>query len=80
MKKLTKEEASKFVLNRGSSSIARTAVMHMQPGEILLIEKTDWQQQNGPGQMLSRVTKATGREFKLETVATGEGWIVERLK
>lgn len=80
MKKLTKEEAGNFILKKGSSSVVRTAVMNMKLGEILLIEKKDWKPINGPGQMLTRVRKKTGMEFKLNAIASGEGWIVERVK
>jgi hypothetical protein len=80
MKKITKEEAGKFMLRKGSSSPVRTAVANMHVGDVLLIEKQDWKQQNGPGQMLTRVKKSTGMEFKLNSIATGEGWIVERVK
>ncbi len=81
MKKLTKEEVEKLVVRKGKSTPVRTGVMHLQPGEFLLIEKSDWNQQNGPGQMLSRLAKKTGMEFKLQTVDSGNGgWIVERLK
>lgn len=81
MKKITKEEKDKLVLRKGKSTPVRTGVMHLQPGEILLIDKSDWTQTNGPGQMLSRLSKKTGMEFKLETVDTGNGgWVVERVK
>ena len=80
MKKLTKEEAGKLVLRKGSSSPVRTGVVHLKVGEILLIEKTDWNQKNGPGQMCSRITKASGKEFSINAVADGSGWIVERMK
>lgn len=80
MKKLTKEDAAKLVLRKGTSSPVRTAVVHMQVGEILLIEKTDWNQQNGPGQMCSRITKTTVQEYRLNAVADRSGWVVERVK
>ena len=81
MKKITKEEAAKLQTKVGSSSAVRTAVVHLKVGEILLIEKADWTQKKGPGQMLSRLAKKTGMEFKLQTVdSDGGGWIVERVK
>ena len=80
MKKLTKEEAAKLVLRKGSSTAVRTAVVHLQVGEILMIEKTDWKQKNGPGQMCSRIKRSTGMEFLVNAVADGSGWIVERVK
>lgn len=80
MKKLTREEADKLILRKGSSSAVRTAVVHLAVGEILMIERKDWNQKNGPGQMCSRITASTGMEFKLNALASGEGWIVERVK
>jgi hypothetical protein len=52
----------------------------MAVGEILVIEKRDWKAKNGPGQMLGRVKKKTGWDFKLEIIEGGEGWLVERMK
>jgi hypothetical protein len=80
MRKLTREEADKLMLRKGSSSAVRTAVLHLQPGEILMIEKHDWKQKNGPGQMCSRITKSTGMIFTVSALASGEGWVVERVK
>ncbi len=80
MKKLTREEADKLILRKGSSSAVRTAVLHLQPGEILMIEKHDWNQKNGPGQMLTRLGKSTGMVFNLNALADGRGWVVERVK
>ena len=80
MKKLTKEEASKLILKKGSSTPVRTAIMHMAVGEILQIERQEWTQSKGPGQMLTRLSKRTGMEFKLNTIANDGGWIVERVK
>jgi hypothetical protein len=57
MRKITKEEAKSFTVKKGNSSAVRTALLHLQPGEILLIEKKDWKPKDGPGQMVGRVTK-----------------------
>jgi hypothetical protein len=80
MRKISKEEAKQYTIQHGGSSPVRTAVMALEPGEFLLIEKKDWKPKNTPGQMLSRVTQRTGMEFKLKKIASGEGWLVERLK
>ena len=80
MKKITKEEAAKLQTKVGSSSAVRTAVVHLQVGEILLIEKADWTQQKGPGQMLSRLTERTKQRYKLSALADGSGWLVERVE
>ncbi len=79
MKKLTKEEAAKLAFKLGTSTVVRTVVMHLNVGEILLIEKGEWKQKNGPGQMLTRITEKTNRKFSLKTLADDNGWIVERV-
>jgi len=78
MKKVTKEEAEKMTVRLGSSTVVRSTVMNMQVGEILQIEPSDWHQSKGPGQMLGRLKKTTGRSFTLKTVVSG-GWLVERV-
>ncbi len=60
--------------------MVRTAVLHLKPGEILMIERKDWNQKNGPGQMCTRLTKSTGMKFKLNAIADGSGWVVERVE
>jgi hypothetical protein len=80
MRKITKEEAAGLVIRKGSSSVVRTAVMNLKPGEILLVEKKDWNQKNGPGQMLTRLRKSTGVDCKVSVLANGGGWIIERVK
>lgn len=80
MRKISKEEAGMFTIKRGTSSVVRTAVMHLKPGEILFVGKKDWKQKNGLGQMLTRLKKRTGMEFRCDIIASGEGWLVERVK
>ena len=80
MKKITKEEAEQLEYRIGTSTVVRTAVMHMQPGELLLIERKDWTQRNGPGQMLKRISDKTQWKFVLKALANGSGWIVERIE
>ncbi len=79
MKKITKEEAAKLQTKLGSSTVVRTAVVHLQVGEILLIEKGDWTQKKGPGQMLQRVTERTKQKYTCSALADGSGWLVERV-
>jgi len=78
MKKLTKEEAEKMTVRLGSSTVVRSTVMNMQVGEILHIEPNDWLKSKGPGQMLGRLKKTSGKSFTLKTVVSG-GWLVERV-
>lgn len=78
MKKITKEEASSLLLRKGRSSTVRTALLHLQPGEILMVDKKEWNQKNGPGQTCTRITKSYGMKFKVNSIADGSGWVIER--
>ncbi len=80
MKKISKEEAAKLTFKIGTSSAVRTAVVHLQPGEVLVIEKHDWQQVKGPGQMIQRVTERTKQKYVLKILADNSGWLVERIE
>jgi hypothetical protein len=55
-------------------------IMNLEPGEILLIERKDWRQKNGPGMMCGVITRKYGRKFKVDTLVDGSGWLVERLE
>lgn len=80
MEKITKEEMDKLTLQVGSSTLVRTVVLQMKPGEILKVEPEDWNQKNGPGAMCSRIQKTTGMEFSVKTIANRQGWVIERVK
>ena len=80
MKKITKEEAEKLQTKLGSSTVVRTEVTFMKVGEVLIIEKRDWTQKKGPGQMLQRVTEKTKQRYTLKTLADESGWLVERIE
>jgi hypothetical protein len=80
MKKITKEEAEQIAVLEGRSSKVRTAVLHMKVGEILQIDRSDWKPINGPQQMCVRVTERTKMEFKVQTMASRTGWLIERVK
>jgi len=81
MKKLSMEEAQGYVIRRASCSPLRTALEQLAVGEIMLVEPKDWnQQKNGPGVMCQRIKKQSGMEYKVSVVASGEGWLVERVR
>jgi hypothetical protein len=63
-----------------NSTFVRTMIMNLEPGEILLIERKDWRQKNGPGMMCGVITRKYGRKFKVDTLVDGSGWLVERLE
>ncbi len=80
MKKITKEDAAKLATKIGSSSAVRTAVIYLQVGEVLVIERSDWTQKKGPGQMVQRVTERTKQKYTVKTLADDSGWVVERVE
>ena len=80
MRKITKQEAAQMVVTRGKASAVRTAIAHLKPGEVLLIETADWHQKAGPGQMLKRLQQSSGITYRLSKIANGSGWLVERGK
>ncbi|MES2620699.1 MAG: hypothetical protein V4615_07595 [Bacteroidota bacterium] len=80
MKKISKEDAAQIVLMEGKSSAVRTALINLQPGEILQIDKADWKQRNGPQQMITRLEKGTTKQFKVRRFANKQGWLVERVR
>jgi hypothetical protein len=80
MKKITKEEAATIVTMKGKSSAIRTAILQLQPGEILQIDKADWKQINGPQQLCTRIEKGSGIKLSLTRFANKMGWLVERVK
>ncbi|GDX53034.1 MAG: hypothetical protein D4R43_03180 [Sphingobacteriales bacterium] len=79
MRKITKEEAEKFVTQRASTTPIRSAAEGLKPGEILLIELNDWQQKKGPYYMLKKIEKLFGYKYDCKKISSGDGWIVERV-
>ncbi len=82
MKKLTREEANQLKwVPDGKSSYARTILMAMNKGEIILLEKKDWnQKRRTPGTYCLMLGRKTKREWTCRKLADGTGWIVERVK
>lgn len=82
MKKLTKEEAEKISTRpAGRSSMARTYLLGMKVGDIILLERKDWNQKyRQPSTFCRILEKQTKRQWKCDTALDGTGWIIERLK
>ncbi len=80
MKKITDDEYSKLpLLGRGRISDFYREVARLAVGEILLLERSDWNKNYHPGRTVKSLSKRTGRTHEVLTIATGEGWTVKRL-
>ena len=62
MKKLTKEEAAnRPVVKRGRRTRVHMHMLHLKPGEILIVDKgADWIGKNPPYRLVSRFAKKRG--------------------
>jgi hypothetical protein len=82
MKKLTKEEAQHIRTRpTGRSSPARTYILSMEVGDIILLEKKDWNQKyRQPSTFCRILERKTNRQWKCEAALDGSGWVIERLK
>ena len=80
MKKISRTEAEQMLVRKGSASLLRTNLEVMAVGEIMLVEKADWgQRKNSPGALCGRIRKQSGKQYVVRVLATGEGWLVERV-
>ncbi len=80
MKIISKEEAGAMLVRKGSASILRTRLEAMKPGEVMLLERKDWhQKKNPPTVMCTQIRKRTGATFVVNVLASGEGWLIERV-
>ncbi|MBP9153162.1 MAG: hypothetical protein KBF73_12830 [Flavobacteriales bacterium] len=82
MKKLTREEANNISTRpAGRGSIARTYLLTMNVGDIILLETKDWKwKSRKPSTFCRRLEKETGRQWKCDTALDGSGWVIERIK
>lgn len=80
MKILTKEQAEKIRTKpAGRSSRARTYLMAMKVGDIILLEKKDWtQRRRTPSTYCRELENKTGRKWECKTALDGSGWVIER--
>ena len=82
MRKLTEIEAkaipSKSV---GKQSLARQAMLSLDVGEIMFLERREWKQKkNSPMEQIRRMRKAFKMDFTCDTALDGTGWIIKRIK
>lgn len=82
MRVLTEEEAAKIPSKPiGKHSRARIILLKMKPGEVILLEKSDWNRKyKSPSELISRMRKTDKVDFTIETALDGSGWIIRRVK
>ena len=79
-KKISQDELSELPLvGRGNSSPFYRALAALAVGEILLLEKADWNKRYHPSRTVRYLEKSTGRKHEVLTIATGQGWTVKRI-
>jgi hypothetical protein len=84
MKKLTKEEAQAIpTRGRGWSTNFREALLAMQPGEHLLLHRSEWRWESKSAYAIpAEITRTSqGRiQFDCRTLQNGLGWLIKRVK
>jgi len=81
MKQITKEEAEQIkVRPHGRASYARGILLNMKVGDIIILEKKDWNQKSQqPGTYCLKLGRDVKRQWKCETIMDGSGWLIERV-
>lgn len=80
MKNITNEELQNYsIKGRGRSSNVFNAILNLEPGKNLLIEKDDWKKRYPVSRLSSYIGKKYKRKFKTWSVIGG-GAIVSRIE
>jgi len=80
MKKLSKEEVSKYFFAKGRKSRISQMLSTLDPGEGLLIEKEkDWQGKQPPYRIINRFAKRTGWKLDADRTPDDKAWVVKRI-
>ena len=82
MRKLTEEDVNNIAAKpSGKISIARSHLISMKIGDIILLEKSEWNNKsNSPTELIRRMRKEDKMDFSCHTALDGSGWIIRRLK
>jgi hypothetical protein len=82
MKKITKEELQKMELKPTKrQTLARTYILRMQPGDIILIERHEWTwKKHKPSVIANEIAKRKRWKLTCNELTDGTGWVIERLK
>ena len=81
MQKLSKEEVEKTVVfNNGRELWLTVKLKELQPGEGLIVKKTEWRSKSGPGRYARRLEKTLPRKFRCGRLADNSGWLLQRME
>ena len=81
MKIITQEEFENLLIKgRGRSSHVYNKILNMKPGELLRIDKADWNKRYSVSRISSYIGKRQGRKYEARAVSDKEvGWVVRRI-
>ncbi len=82
MKKITEAEALAVVTKpMGRVSRLRAMLLNLEPGEYLLVERSDWKWKGkAPSVMCRRLEEHGSKRYDCKKALDGSGWIIKRLK
>lgn len=81
MKKITKEEMpDRLPIREGRSSRLRLALINLQVGEGLELERGELKTKNPPYDVISRIKKKYGYRYAYGEKLDGSGWWFKRVK
>ena len=79
MKRITEEEFRNLpIKGRGSATASFNMMINLQPGEAIVIERSEWRQKKSPSSMCRYIEKHYGMKFICGALADGSGWAVKR--
>jgi len=62
----------------GNWSPVTIAIINLQVGQHLLIEKSDWHRKKAPFDLVRLIKKKTGHTYLVESLLDNTGWFVTR--
>ncbi len=80
MKLLTPEEAGKISpVKNGRTTLISSALLNLQPGAGLIVDRTDWKGLSSPYRIARHITKKKGFKYEYGRMPDGSGWFFKRL-
>ena len=64
---------------RGGSGKIFNAIISLETGQNLLIEKSEWKKLYPPTQKVTYIQKRYKRKYRCRTLANGQGWVISRV-
>jgi len=80
METLSKEEANAMLLLTSGREIAVSSrLKSLQPGEALVVKRSEWKTKYAPSKIARRIEKQDGWKFRTGRLADNSGWMLQRL-